>query len=120
MSAILSKIHGDKIMAQISYIAADGSRTQIDAEAGTSIMQAALVRGIPGINGDCGGACQCATCHVYIDDAWLDKLPPIDDMEDAMLDCVAEPRRANSRLCCTLTIRPELDGIVVQLPATQI
>ena len=106
-------------MAQVSYIAADGSHTVIDAEAGSSIMQAAMVRNIAGINGDCGGACQCATCHVYVDEAWLDKLPAMDDTEDAMLDCVAEPRKANSRLCCTLTMGPALDGIVVRLPVTQ-
>jgi 2Fe-2S ferredoxin len=107
-------------MPTISYIAADGTRTDIDAEAGTSVMQAALVRGLPGINGDCGGSCQCATCHVYVDEAWLDRLPAIDDMEDAMLDSTAEPRQANSRLSCTLYVTPELDGITVRLPASQI
>lgn len=107
-------------MPQLSYINHQGVRADIDANAGSTVMQNALERGIAGINGDCGGACQCCTCHVYVDDAWLAKLPPMDEMEDAMLDSTAEPRRANSRLSCMLTMSPELDGLVVNLPASQI
>ncbi|WP_028998279.1 2Fe-2S iron-sulfur cluster-binding protein [Azohydromonas australica] len=106
-------------MPHIHYVAADGSRTELQADAGVSIMQAALMRGLPGINADCGGACQCATCHVYVDAAWTSKLPPMEDMEDALLDCTAEPRQPGSRLSCCLTMSAELDGIVVHLPAAQ-
>lgn len=107
-------------MPHIHYLAADGTHTEIDAEVGTSIMQAALVRGLPGINADCGGACQCATCHVYVDEAWTDKFAKMEEMEDAMLDNTGEPRQPTSRLSCCLTVGPEHDGVVVRVPATQI
>lgn len=107
-------------MPRIQYIAADGSSTELETEAGVSVMQAALMKGLPGINADCGGACQCSTCHVYVDEAWTAKLPPMEDTEDAMLDNTAEPRQPNSRLSCCLTMNAELDGIVVRLPATQV
>ena len=106
-------------MPRIHYTAADGSVTELVAETGTSIMQAALMNGLPGINADCGGACQCATCHVYVDDAWTAKLPAMDDMEDAMLDSTGEPRQSGSRLSCCLAMTDELDSIVVRLPAKQ-
>jgi ferredoxin, 2Fe-2S len=106
-------------MPHFTCVAADGARTELETDSGVSIMQAALMKGLPGINADCGGACQCATCHVYVDDAWLSKLPAMDDTEDAMLDSAAEPRQANSRLSCCLAMNAELDGIVVQLPAKQ-
>jgi len=107
-------------MPQLSYISHDGIRTDIEVNVGGTVMQNALERGLPGINGDCGGACQCCTCHVYVEDAWLAKLLPMEEMEDAMLDSTAEPRRPNSRLSCMLTMSPQLDGLVVHLPATQI
>jgi ferredoxin, 2Fe-2S len=106
-------------MPRIHYVAADGSVSELVADSGTSIMQAALMKGLPGINADCGGACQCATCHVYVDEAWATKLPPMDDMEDAMLDSAAEPRQSSSRLSCCLPMSDALDGIVVRLPAKQ-
>lgn len=107
-------------MPRIQYVAADGSRTELEAPVGTSIMQAALERGIAGINADCGGACQCATCHVYVDGTWADKFPAMEELEDAMLDNTGEPRQPGSRLSCCLTLGPEHDGIEVRLPATQI
>ena len=107
-------------MPTIHYISADGTRTDLSADVGTSVMQAALVRGLTGINGDCGGACQCATCHVFIDEPWASMLPPRDDMEDAMLDSSAAPRRETSRLSCCINMTAELDGIVVRLPARQV
>ena len=107
-------------MPKLSYINHEGARTDHEVAEGVTVMQSALERGVSGINGDCGGACQCCTCHVYVEEPWLAKLPPVDDMEDAMLDSTAEPRRANSRLSCMLTMRPELDGLVVHLPASQI
>ena len=106
-------------MPKLTYVNAEGVRTEIDAEVGASVMQSALVRGLPGINGDCGGACQCATCHCYVEEAWLDKLPPVEDQEDAMLDCTTEARKPNSRLSCTLVMSEALDGLTVHLPAVQ-
>ncbi|MFM0013366.1 2Fe-2S iron-sulfur cluster-binding protein [Paraburkholderia sediminicola] len=107
-------------MPKLSYITHDGSRTDVDTAVGATVMQSALERNIAGISGDCGGACQCCTCHVFVEEAWQDRLPPIDDMEDAMLDSTAEPRRVNSRLSCMLTMTQELDGLVVHLPVSQI
>jgi ferredoxin, 2Fe-2S len=107
-------------MPKLSYIMHDGTRTDVNAAVGATVMQSALERNIAGISGDCGGACQCCTCHVFVEEAWQDRLPPIDDMEDAMLDSTAEPRHANSRLSCMLTMNAELDGLVVHLPASQI
>jgi 2Fe-2S ferredoxin len=107
-------------MPKLSYITHDGDRIDLEAAAGATVMQTALERGITGISGDCGGACQCCTCHVFVDEPWQSMLPPLDDMEDAMLDSTAEPRRANSRLSCMLTMSAELDGLVVRLPAAQI
>ena len=107
-------------MPKLSYISHDHTRTDTEVAAGVTVMQGAVEQGIAGISGDCGGACQCCTCHVYVDDSWLARLATMDDMEDAMLDGTAEPRRANSRLACMLTMGPELDGMVVHLPAVQI
>ncbi|QOT78540.1 2Fe-2S iron-sulfur cluster binding domain-containing protein [Cupriavidus basilensis] len=107
-------------MPKLSYIRHDGTRTDVEVSTGATVMQSALERGVDGISGDCGGACQCCTCHVFVEEAWLNKLPPVDEMEDAMLDSTAEPRRANSRLSCMLTMAPELDGLVVHLPASQL
>jgi ferredoxin, 2Fe-2S len=73
---------------------------------------------VPGIDADCGGACACATCHVYVDPAWLDKLPPKDDMEETMLD-FAQDVQKTSRLSCQIKVTPELDGLVVRTPKTQ-
>lgn len=106
-------------MPRIQFASTDGSVVELEAPDGTSIMQAALMKGLPGINADCGGACQCATCHVYVDDAWLALLPAMGDTEDAMLDSSAEPRQASSRLACCLPMCATLDGIRVRLPAKQ-
>ena len=106
-------------MPLITCIAADGTRTELQANLGTSIMQAALTSGLPGINADCGGACQCATCHVYVDSPWLEQLPAMDDMEDAMLDSTGEPRQVGSRLSCCLLMNEAPDDIVVPIPAAQ-
>lgn len=106
-------------MRRVQFANADGSIAELEAPDGTSVMQAALLKGLPGINADCGGACQCATCHVYVDDAWLGKLPAMGDTEDAMLDTTAEPRQPSSRLSCCLPMSEELDGIRVRIPAKQ-
>jgi len=105
-------------MAKITYIDQDGTKREVEAKPGQSIMEVAVVNMIPGIDADCGGACACATCHVYVDDAWVEKLKAKDDMEDSMLD-FAEDVRENSRLCCQILVTDELDGIVVTTPESQ-
>jgi 2Fe-2S ferredoxin len=107
-------------MSRVQYVGADGQVTELDVDDGTSIMQAALTKGLPGINADCGGACQCATCHVYVDEAWTSQLPAVGETEDAMLDCTAEPRQSSSRLACCLPMSAELDGLRVRIPARQV
>jgi 2Fe-2S ferredoxin len=101
-------------MPKIIYITTDGNRHEIDVENGYSVMEGAINNDIDGIVAECGGACACATCHSYIDDAWLGKLPPMDDMEDSMLDAAYE-RKHNSRLTCQIEVTDELDGLVVHV-----
>jgi len=101
-------------MPKIMYITTDGNRHEIDGENGYSVMEGAINNDIDGIVAECGGACACATCHSYIDDAWLGKLPPMDDMEDSMLDAAYE-RKHNSRLTCQIEVTDELDGLVVHV-----
>lgn len=105
-------------MPKITFIDANGTARDVEAEAGTSIMEAAVRNMIPGIDADCGGACACATCHVYVAADWLGKLKTKDDMEDSMLD-FAENVQENSRLSCQILLSDELDGISVTTPETQ-
>ena len=106
-------------MVQITYIEHDGTEHVLDIDHGTSIMQGAINNGVRGILADCGGACSCATCHVYVEDAWLDKLAAKSEMEDILLEEVCEPR-GNSRLSCQIAVSDALDGMVVRLPERQI
>jgi len=101
-------------MPKIIYITTDGTRHEFEVDNGYSVMEGAINNDIEGIVAECGGACACATCHSYIDEAWLDKLPDMDDMEDSMLDAAFE-RKANSRLTCQLEVSEELDGLVVHV-----
>ena len=105
-------------MPKITYIDHEGTAREVEAKVGTSIMEAAVQNLIPGIDADCGGACACATCHVYVDDAWAGKLKPRDDMEESMLD-FAEDVKDTSRLSCQILMSDELDGITVTTPETQ-
>ena len=105
-------------MPKITFIDAAGTSRDVDAKAGTSIMEAAVQNMIPGIDADCGGACACATCHVYVAEGWADKLKAKDDMEDSMLD-FAEDVQENSRLSCQILMSDELDGITVSTPEAQ-
>jgi 2Fe-2S ferredoxin len=91
----------------------------VEVEPGTSVMQGALNNGISGVVAECGGSMACATCHVYVDDAWLDRLPEADEMESQMLDCVAAEQRANSRLGCQVNVTDEISGMIVRIPETQ-
>lgn len=106
-------------MPTVNYIAANGGRRSVVADDGTSVMHAAVTNGVPGIDADCGGAASCATCHVYVDEEWLDRLPPIGDDEGDMLDCTASERRPNSRLSCQIAMSDALDGLTVHLPESQ-
>ena len=99
-------------MPKISFLNASGNVEEVDAKAGLTLMEVAVDNNVAGIVAECGGACACATCHAYIDEAWLDKLPAMDDMEDAMLDSALD-RRANSRLSCQIEITDDLDGLAV-------
>jgi 2Fe-2S ferredoxin len=99
-------------MPKVIYQTPDGTRHEVEVENGYSVMEGAINNNIEGIVAECGGACACATCHSYIDEVWTDKLAPMDDMEDSMLDAAFE-RKENSRLTCQIEISDELDGLVV-------
>lgn len=105
-------------MTKIVYVEHNGTERPVEVETGLSLMEAAIRNLVPGIDGDCGGECACATCHVLVEPAWLDALPPMGAMEDAMLDLV-ENRSERSRLACQIKASPELDGLVVHTPQGQ-
>src|ERR1700761_1586664 len=90
--------------ARITYISDAGDSQSIDVPVDDSVMEGAIKNNVDGIVAECGGACMCATCHVYVDPSWLDKLPAIAEDENAMLDSTASPRLANSRLSCQLRV----------------
>jgi ferredoxin, 2Fe-2S len=106
-------------MARISYIEFNGTRHEVDVQTGTSVMQGAVTNGVRGIIGECGGACSCATCHVYVDSAWLDKVGDKNETEAALLEEVMDGQ-PNSRLSCQIKVSDELDGLIVRLPAKQV
>ncbi|GAY17262.1 MULTISPECIES: 2Fe-2S iron-sulfur cluster-binding protein [Mycobacteriaceae] len=105
-------------MPKITYIDYTGTSRCVDAENGMSLMEIAINNNVPGIDGDCGGECACATCHVHVDADWLDKLPPSSDQEVSMLE-FCDGVDHTSRLGCQIKICPTLDGIVVRTPAAQ-
>lgn len=105
-------------MAKVTYIQADGDSKEVDVTVGKSVKDGAVNNLIPGILAECGGACACATCHVYIDDAWTEKVGPAGDVEKDMLDFAVDPKD-NSRLSCQVDITEDLDGLVVHVPAEQ-
>ena len=107
-------------MAKITYIGFDGTKYDVDAEDGSTVMEAAIKNGVPGIEAECGGACACATCHVYVDDNWSSKTGEPEPMEEDMLDFAYEPDPSRSRLTCQLKVTDALDGLVVQMPEKQI
>ena len=106
-------------MINIRFIAADQSVQDLQAVPGQSLMKAATEGNIRGIEGDCGGTLTCATCHVIVDPAWAQHLPPPVADETDMLDFAASPVEPESRLCCQIQLTPALDGLVVRLPAAQ-
>ena len=105
-------------MPRIVFTEPGGGRREIDAPVGITLMEAARQQGVEGVVAQCGGACACATCHVYVDAAWLTKLGPREEMEECMLETAWEPR-GNSRLSCQIHITAELDGLQVTVPRHQ-
>jgi ferredoxin, 2Fe-2S len=105
-------------MAKITYIEKDGVRHEVEAPNGRSVMDVAKRYTIPGIDGDCGGACACATCHVYVEEGWFERLAPMDALEHDMLDFAFDVQ-PTSRLACQIKIDESLDGLVVRVPDRQ-
>ena len=111
---------GDYIypMAKITYVTHDKKTHTVEVQSGLTVMEGAVQNDIPGIDADCGGGMACATCHVYVKEEWLDKLPTKEDGEEDMLDMAFEPKK-NSRLSCQLIVSDELDGLIVNIPSKQ-
>jgi 2Fe-2S ferredoxin len=105
-------------MPKITFIEPGGGRRDIDAPLGLTLMEAARQHGVQGVVAQCGGACACATCHVYVDPAWLARLEPREEMEEGMLESAWEPRE-NSRLSCQVHITADMDGLQVTVPQRQ-
>ena len=106
-------------MPSVTYVSSDGIFRKVDVPPGMSVMQAGLNHKVAGILGECGGNCMCATCHVYVDASFLNRIPPLTDNEKFMLSIAAEGPESNSRLSCQIKITEELDGIIVRLPGKQ-
>ena len=105
-------------MPKIIYKDYQGNSKTIEVESGFTVMEGAIQKEIPGIDADCGGSMACATCHVYVDDKWLDKIPKAEDAENDMIDMAFEPKK-NSRLSCQIIVNEELDGLEVSTPEKQ-
>tara|TARA_B100001115_G_scaffold143464_1_gene111324 strand:- start:127 stop:495 length:369 start_codon:yes stop_codon:yes gene_type:complete len=106
------------LMPKINYITHDNQNFSIDVQKGLTVMEGAVQNDIPGIDADCGGGMACATCHVYVNNEWFDKLPKKEDGEEDMLDMAFEPKK-NSRLSCQIIVTDELDGLTVNIPSKQ-
>ena len=106
------------MMPKIVFIEPGGGRREVDAPLGITLMEAARQHGVRGVVAQCGGACACATCHVYIEPAWLARLEPREEMEEGMLETAWEPRD-NSRLSCQVHVTADLDGLEVTVPERQ-
>ena len=105
-------------MPKITYIEHNGKSHVVEVPNGLTVMEGAVQNNIPGIDADCGGSCACATCHVYVDEKWFDKLPDIENAEQDMLDMAFEPNKF-SRLSCQISVSDELDGMAVKIPSKQ-
>jgi ferredoxin, 2Fe-2S len=105
-------------MVKITYIQPDGATASVDVESGLTVMEGAKLNDIDGVDAECGGACACATCHVYVDAAWRDAVGKPAEMEEDMLDFAFDVREG-SRLSCQIKVTPELDGLVVRIPGKQ-
>ena len=105
-------------MPKITYIDSSGNQKTIEVEIGLTVMEGAIQNNVTGIDADCGGGMSCATCHVYVKEEWLNKLPKAEDAEQDMIDMAFEPKK-NSRLSCQIVVGDELDGLVVTTPSKQ-
>ncbi|GHC60475.1 2Fe-2S iron-sulfur cluster-binding protein [Limoniibacter endophyticus] len=105
-------------MTKLTFVGIDETRFEVEAEPGSTVMENAIRNGVPGIEAECGGACACATCHVYVDDDWADAVGGPEPMEEDMLD-FAYDVRPTSRLSCQIKVKPEFDGLVVHIPERQ-
>jgi ferredoxin, 2Fe-2S len=103
-------------MPKVSYVIKDGRKYEVDGQEGHSLMQIAVDNNIPGIDAQCGGACTCATCHIYVRAEWQERIPAPDELEAGMLDFAEAEVRSTSRLACQIKITPELDGLIVDVP----
>ena len=107
-------------MPTVTYIEYDGTEHPVEVPLGLSVMRGAVNNNVPGIDADCGGECACATCHVYVDPAWLDKTgTPLPGSQEASMLSFAAEAKSNSRLSCQIAMRAELDGLVVRMPQGQ-
>ena len=106
-------------MVRIIYNSGDGSSREVEVPVGRSVMLGATVNGVAGIEADCGGTLSCATCHVYVDPAWVDRLPEPELMEVELMEGVAAERRPNSRLSCQIVVTEALDGLTLEVPERQ-
>lgn len=106
-------------MPQVTYTDSDGQSRTVQANVGDSVMETAVRNGVPGIVAECGGSLSCATCHVIVDEADFENLPPMEPMEDEMLYGTSEDRQDTSRLCCQITVTDDMD-LHVTTPATQV
>ena len=102
----------------IKYIEHGGAEHEIEVEIGSTVMQGAVDNMLEGILAECGGACSCATCHCYVDEAWIERVGKADSVEQGMLECAIEPQE-NSRLSCQIEVTGELEGLIVHLPKSQ-
>ena len=105
-------------MPKITYIEHNGKSHTLEVANGLTVMEGAVQNNIPGIDADCGGSCACATCHVYVDEKWFDKLEKKESAEEDMLDTAFKPNKF-SRLSCQLIVSDALDGLVVKMPSKQ-
>jgi len=106
-------------MPTLTFLEPDGKAHVVETPAGVSVMEAATRNMVPGIIGECGGCCTCATCHVHIDESWYGRLESADEMEQGMLEGAVEPGPL-SRLCCQIKVTEELDGLIARIPAGQL
>ena len=105
-------------MTKLTIVAFDGTRFDLDADEGSTVMENAVRNSVPGIEAECGGACACATCHVYVDEEWVEKVGGPEAMEEDMLDFAFDVR-PSSRLSCQIKLTKALDGLVVHVPERQ-
>ena len=105
-------------MTKVTYIESGGNSRTIEIANGLSVMEGAVQNDIPGIDADCGGGMACATCHIYVNEEWFDKIPKKEDGEEDMLDMAFEPKK-NSRLSCQIIVSDKLDGLIVSTPSKQ-